>query len=60
MTIAQVDKEVKNLIKDHSVYGLETLINATVRACIESRDLDEAYVINLMQHAFKRIKEVEA
>lgn len=54
MTIASCDREVRDLIKDHSIYGVETVVNALVRACKDNPDCDMAYVTNMLQHAFKR------
>lgn len=34
MTIASCDREVNDLIKEHSVYGVETVLNAIARASL--------------------------
>lgn len=47
MTISQLDKELKQIIDDHSVYGAECIINALVRACDGKLYLDE-YALHLM------------
>lgn len=47
MTISQLDKELKQIIDDHSVYGAECIINALVRACDGKQYLDE-YALHLM------------
>lgn len=54
MTIASCDREVKELIEKHSIYGVETVVNALVRACKTISDCDMAYVTNILQHSFKR------
>jgi hypothetical protein len=54
MTIASCDGEVKDLIEKHSIYGVETVVNALVRACKTIPDCDMAYVTNMLQHSFKR------
>ena len=54
MTIASCDREVRELIEKHSIYGVETVVNALVRACKDNRECDMAYVTNMLQHAFKR------
>ena len=57
MTIASCDREVRELIKKHSIYGIETVVNALVRACKDNPDCDMAYVTNMLQRAFKRKEE---
>ena len=54
MTIASCDREVRELIEKHSIYGVETVVNALVRACKAHPYCDMAYVTNMLQHAFKR------
>lgn len=47
MTISQLDKELKQIIDEHSVYGAECIINALVRACDGKQYLDE-YALHLL------------
>lgn len=47
MTISQLDKELKQIIDEHSVYGAECIINALVRACEGKQYLDE-YALHLL------------
>ena len=54
MTIASTDKEVKELIKEHAVYGVETIINAVVRNCVNEPYVNEEYIIKLVKSAYKR------
>lgn len=54
MTIASTDKEVKELINDHHIYGLESIINAVVRACKDESYVNEDYIIKLVKSAYER------
>lgn len=54
MTIASTDKEIKELINEHHVYAVETIINAVVRNCNNETYVDEDYIIKLVKSAYKR------
>lgn len=36
MRISELDKSIEDVVRNHSVYGVECTINALVRACIKS------------------------
>ena len=59
MTIAQLDKELKQIIDDHSVYGAECIINALVRASNDNKWLTEDELHKLISDAFIRMKDFE-
>ena len=59
MTIAQTDREIKELINEHHTYGAESIINALARALNDEKFLGEEEVIVLVKSAFKRMKEEE-
>ena len=59
MTIAETDRTIKELIKEHHVYGAEAVINALVRASQDEPYLDEGVYILMIQNAYKHIKEVD-
>jgi len=54
MTIAATDREVKELIEQHHVYGAEVLINALVRAAIKQPYLTEAAVTKMIHDAYTK------
>jgi hypothetical protein len=54
MTIASTDKEINELINDHHIYGLESIINAVVRACKDEPYVNEDYIIKLVKSAYDR------
>jgi len=60
MTIASTDKEVKELINDHHIYGLENIINAVVRACKDEPYVNEDYLIKLVKSAYEREERYES
>ena len=53
MTISQLDKELKQIIDDHSVYGAECIINALVRACDGKQYLDESALHLMLKLSFE-------
>ncbi len=54
MTIAGTDRAVRELIKEHHVYGAETVINALVRATTDELYLGEDVLIRLIHKAYER------
>ncbi len=59
MTIAATDREVKELIDKHHVYGAEVVINALVRASAKEPYLNEDFIIKMIKFAFDRLNEEE-
>lgn len=57
MTIAGTDKAVRDLIKEHHVYGAETVVNALVRATIDEPYMGEDMLIRLVHKAYEREEE---
>lgn len=55
MTIAETDREVKDLVEKHHVYGAETIINALVRACDKKPYLGRAELIKLIDNAYEHL-----
>lgn len=55
MTIAQTEKEIKGLVKEHHIYGAETIINALVRSSKDISYLDEETIVKMVKSAFERI-----
>lgn len=53
MTIAEIDKEVKEVIAKYDVYGLESLCNAIARACMYHPYIDGKYASNLLAKCFE-------
>lgn len=53
MTIAEIDKEVKEVIAKYDVYGLESLCNAIARACEDHPYIDGKYAANLLCKCFE-------
>ena len=60
MTIAGTDREVRVLIKQHHIYGAETIINALVRAAVTEPHLTKDAIIKMVEHAFERESTREA
>ena len=60
MTIAGTDREVRVLIKQHHIYGAETIINALVRAAQTEPHLTRDEIVSMVDHAFKRESTREA
>lgn len=54
MTIAGTDRAVRELIKEHHVYGAETVINALVRATTDELYLGEDVLIRMIHDAYVR------
>lgn len=54
MEINQVDNEVKDLITRKSVYGMETLINAIMRAAVGRPYIDREYIHRMVDNAIDR------
>lgn len=54
LTIATLDKELKNLIDGYSVYGAESIINSLVRASKGNPNLDKDMLIKLIDSAYRR------
>ena len=54
MTIAGTDKAGRDLIKEHHVYGAETVVNALVRATTDELYLGEDVLIRLIHKAYER------
>ena len=54
MEINQVDNEVKDLITRKSVYGIETLINAIMRAAVGRPYIDMEYIHRMVDNAIDR------
>ena len=58
MTIASCGREVNDLIKEHSVYGVETVLNAIARASLMHPHLDSA-LSRAVQDYKKELKDDE-
>lgn len=54
LTIATLDKELKNLIDGYSVYGAESIINSLVRASKSNHHLNKEMLIQLIEEAYRR------
>lgn len=52
MTIAGTQKEITNLISEHHVYGLETIINSIVYAVDGEEYINEEYIKQLVHQAY--------
>lgn len=53
MTVSSCDKEVKVLIEKHSVYGLEAILNAIVRATDGKDWMKKEDVFRYLEAAYK-------
>lgn len=58
MTIAQVDKEIKDLINNHHVYGAEVLISALARASKNEKWLGKKDIHKLVDEAYRHLDEI--
>ena len=54
MKIATADREIKEIIDKHHVYGAEVLINAIVRAARRQPYLGQREIQHLVERAFER------
>ncbi len=54
MTIASCGREVNDLIKEHSVYGVETILNAIVRASLVHPHLSRQHLHEMLDSALSR------
>ena len=54
MTIASCGREVNDLIKEHSVYGVETVLNAIARASMMHPHLDRQHLHEMLDNALSR------
>ena len=52
MTIAGTQKEITNLISEHHVCGLETIINSIVYAVDGEEYINEEYIKQLVHQAY--------
>ena len=62
MTIAETDREIRELIQKHHVYGAEAVINALVRAAATEPYLTNYEILKILNNALEResTKEVTA
>lgn len=54
MTIASCGREVNDLIKEHSVYGVETVLNAIARASMMHPHLGRQHLYEMLDNALQR------
>lgn len=54
MTIASCGREVNDLIKEHSVYGVETVLNAIARASLVHPHLSRQHLHEMLDNALQR------
>lgn len=54
MTIASCGREVNDLIKEHSVYGVETVLNAIARASMMHPHLSRQNLHEMLDNALSR------
>lgn len=54
MTIAALDKEIKDVISKHRVVGAEAVVNALVRACEGERYLEGDALRRILNNAIVR------
>ncbi len=62
MTIAGCDKEIRGLIDDYSVVGLEAVMNAVVRATKDKPYMGKMEVLQLLEKCYEHeelFREVE-
>lgn len=60
MEINQVDREITDLVARKSIYGLEAILNATMRAAIDRPYIDREYIHMLVDNAInKAMKDKE-
>ena len=60
MTIAETDRQVRELIREKHISGAQTIINALVRAAQTEPYLTKAAIIKMLDHAFERESTEEA
>ena len=53
MKIAYLDSELKGIVRDHSVYGIDCIIGALVRACIDHPYIDENTLHQIVKREWK-------
>ena len=54
MTIASCGREVNDLIEEHSVYGVETVLNAIARASMMHPHLGRQQLYEMLDNALSR------
>lgn len=54
MTIASCGREINDLIKEHSVYGVETVLNAIARASLVHPYLGRQHLHEMLDNALYR------
>lgn len=54
MTIASCGREVNDLIKEHSVYGVETVLDAIARASLMYPHLGRQHLHEMLDNALQR------
>lgn len=54
MTIASCGREINDLIKEHSVYGVETVLNAIARASLVHPHLGRQHLHEMLDNALYR------
>lgn len=60
MTIAETDRQVRELIREKHIYGAQTIINALVRAAQTEPYLTKDAIIKMLDYAFERESTEEA
>ena len=54
MTIASCGREINDLIKEHSVYGAEVVLNAIARASMMHPHLSRQHLHEMLDNALSR------
>lgn len=54
MTIASCGRKINDLIKEHSVYGVETVLNAIARASLMHPHLGGQHLHEMLDNALSR------
>ena len=57
MTIAEAEKEVRNVIEKHSIYGLETILFAVVRSTKGNPYMDKEYCLDLLKKCYEHVEQ---
>lgn len=56
MTILSASKEIEQLINEHHVYAVESLINDIVYGSADEPYIDENVITTLVQSAYERMR----
>ena len=57
MKIVDLDRTMKNIVDMYSVYGVECVLNALARACIDDKYLQADHLHRMLDYSINKAKE---